>query len=318
MGLHQWFDGTLPHIVIATVDDDIACQPPPEPPKPERPLPPWLDITFLNRLDALNDLSSSVSDRSQPMVARIDGTISDSIAAFAHEVKTPLATIHATLELLSDDMPLDTSDLQQLIGRLQRGVTWITELVENLSDWSEASDDVMTIEVEPANIRDWIERAIALVQPIADRREQSILFACPRPAPVVCGDRFRLGQVMVNLLTNACRYGASGDTIAVSVIADHELVSIRVSDHGMGILPDERDRIFERLVRGTQTGEHHVHGQGLGLHIVRDIVERHGGTIGVESTVGQGSTFTVQLPAMRTPWPLVLRHTVFEESEVSE
>lgn len=317
MGLQQWFDGATPHLCIPPLEDGSG-QPEPESLDPNQALPPWLDISFLNRLDALNGFPHPAGERARPANAEADSILSESISSFAHEVRTPLATIQATLELLSDDLPLDSADLRPLVDRLQRGANWITELVEDLAGWSGQTGDTLPLEMEPTNVRDWIECAIALVQPIADRRDQSILLACPRPAPIVCGDQFRLGQVIVNLLTNACRYGAWADTIAVSVAVNHGLASIRVSDHGIGILPEERDRIFERLVRGTQVGGGHVHGQGLGLHIVREIVERHGGMIGVESTVGRGSTFTVHLPAMQTTRPLILRHTVFEEGEVSE
>ena len=323
MGLHQWSDGTSPHLLIP-FDEEIASQPPPAPPEHNRPLPPWLDVNFLTRLDTLNGLPDSDTGRPTRTSSGIDESICESIAAFVHDVRTPLATIHATLELLNDGTPLDSDDLQQLVGRLQRGVTWITELVDGLSSWSEtydrAADGDIPVEMQPAsvNVRGWIEQAIALVQPIAEGREQSILLACPRPAPVVSGDQFRLEQVMINLLTNACHYGAWGDTIAVSVIADHRFVTVRVSDHGVGILPEERNRIFERRVRGTQTGERHVNGQGLGLHIARGIVERHGGTIEVESTVGHGSTFSIRLPAVRAIRPLMLRRAACEESDVSE
>jgi signal transduction histidine kinase len=317
MGLHQWFDGTAPHFSIPPLDAG-SSQPEPESLDQDRALPPWLDISFLNRLDALNGIPLPTGERAKPVNAEADSVLSESISSFAHEVRTPLATIQATLELLSDDLPLDFAELRPLVERLQRGANWITELVEDLEGSSEHTGATFSLEMEPTNVRDWIESAIALVQPIADRRDQSILLACPRPEPLVYGDHFRLGQVIVNLLTNACRYGAWADTIAISVAVKHGLVSIRVSDHGIGILPEERDRIFERLVRGTQVGGGLVHGQGLGLHIVREIVERHGGMIGVESTVGRGSTFTVHLPSMRATRPLILRHTVFEEGQVSE
>jgi signal transduction histidine kinase len=317
MGLHQWFDGTTTHVSIPPLADG-RWQPEAESLDVDRPLPPWLDISFLNRLDALNDRPLPTGERARPADANADAILSESIASFAHEVRTPLATIQATLEILSDDLPLDSGDLRPLVERLQRGTTWIAKLVENLASSPEHQEDTAPLKMEPTSVRDWIESAIALVQPIADRRNQTILLACPRPSPVVCGDPFRLGQVIVNLLTNACRYGAWADTIAVSVSVSHRSVSIRVSDHGIGILPEERDRIFERLVRGTQVSGNHVRGQGLGLHIVREIVERHGGTIGVESTIGQGSTFTVRLPAMSALRPLILRHTVIEEGTVSE
>lgn len=320
MGL-QWFDGAVPQLLIPSIDES-SSQPPAEPPEPDRPLPPWLDITFLNRLDELNAFPSAETAGTQSSSIHADMSIAEAVAAFTHDVRTPLTTIHATLELLSDDVPPDAGDIQQLVGRLQRGVTWITELVDDLAgqskSYADVSDCIAPIEMKPTNVRDWIEHAMALVQPIADRRKQSLLLACPQPAPVVLGDLVPLGQVMVNLLTNACRYGSWADTIAISVSTSGEFVTIRVSDHGMGILPGERDRIFQRRVRGTQTGDRHVPGQGLGLHIVRGIVDRHGGTIGVESTVGQGSTFAVRLPVMRPIRPLILRHAVLAESDVAE
>jgi signal transduction histidine kinase len=167
----------------------------------------------------------------------------------------------------------------------------------------------------PTDVHDWVEHAIEMVQPLAATRQQAIRFACPQPSPAVYGDHVQFGQVMVNLLTNACRYGSWGDTITVSVSERHESVTIRVSDHGMGIQPDERERIFERRARGTQTGEQHVPGQGLGLHIVRSIVERHCGSVRVESSVGQGSTFSVYLPAFRPVQPLFLRRAFVNMNE---
>jgi two-component system phosphate regulon sensor histidine kinase PhoR len=264
-------------------------------------------MSFAGQLDRL---SPSMNDR--------EAVKAEWLSAFAHEIRTPLATLHATLELLDDDLQHDPEELRQFVARLQRGVRWITQLVDNLPSQPDIVDDFEKREDVPAAVQDWIEQAITLVQPIAERRCQTILFACPRPSPVVCGDPFRLGQVMVNLLTNACRYGEWEDTIAVSVIAHSTKVTIRVSDHGIGILPEERDRIFEPLVRGTQTSTNHVAGQGLGLHIVRKIVESHNGTIDVESTVGKGSTFSVHLPIMRRFSPVVLRHTIMQGNEVTE
>jgi signal transduction histidine kinase len=283
-----------------------------EPDEPDSNAPPWLNRAFLSRLDALNDMSSIGSDDVRPRPVESDMPLSVSLATFAHEMRTPLATLHATLELLGDDRPHDPDDFEQLVSRLQRGVQWITQLVENISVESR-HDGAERRQGSPALVLDWVERAIELVQPLADQRRQTILFACPRPSPVVYGDCLQLGQVMVNLLTNACRYGAWSDTITVSVVPDNTNVSIRVSDHGMGILPDEIERIFECRERGTGSHVQCEDGQGLGLHIVKQIVEQHTGTISVESAVGRGSTFTVRLPIMRAPRPLLLRTTIVEE-----
>jgi signal transduction histidine kinase len=106
-------------------------------------------------------------------------------------------------------------------------------------------------------------------------------------------DEFRLEQVVVNLLTNALRYGA-GKPIRVELEQLPGAAAIRVSDQGVGIAPDDQARVFERFVRvGERT---RAPGLGLGLYITRQLVEAHGGTISVESTLGEGSTFTVALP----------------------
>jgi signal transduction histidine kinase len=209
--------------------------------------------------------------------------------------------MQATLDALSGSTPLDAGDLERFVEQLSRSAIWITDMIDHLSTRAAVSDGAMALEIEPVNVRDWLEQAIALVQPIAEQRGQSILLASPRPSPVVSGDRFWLRQVMLSLLANACRHGAWADTIAVSVIENDEFVSIRVSDHGVGVLPDERDRILERLVRGTRPSVRQLDGQGLGLRIVRTIVERHAGTMSIDSAAGQGSTFTVRLPATRAP-----------------
>ncbi|HEX5164379.1 MAG TPA: HAMP domain-containing sensor histidine kinase [Thermomicrobiales bacterium] len=315
----QWFEGPAPHFLISS-SEDATSQLSTTAPELNEPLPPWLDIAFLNRLDALNASATAVVGR-QAHIAH-DVPISESIATFAHDIRTPLATLHASLEILADGTPPDTCDLQHLAGTMQRGVTWITQLVAELARQSETSHGTgcwgTPVTSGPTEVRDWIEQAIEIVQPLAGTREQAILFSCPQPSPVVEGDHVQFGQVIVNLLTNACRYGSWGDTIAVSVSERLETVTIRVSDHGMGILPDERERIFERRARGTQTGSHLVPGQGLGLYIVRGIVERHGGSVTVESALGQGSTFAVHLPAARPVQPLFLRRAVVREDGAIE
>jgi signal transduction histidine kinase len=106
-------------------------------------------------------------------------------------------------------------------------------------------------------------------------------------------DRLRLEQVISNLLSNAAKYGA-GHPVEVAVEADGERARLREKDGGIGIAPEDQARIFERFERASGVG--HIHGLGLGLWITRQIVEAHGGSIRVESAVGQGSTFVVELP----------------------
>jgi signal transduction histidine kinase len=114
--------------------------------------------------------------------------------------------------------------------------------------------------------------------------------------PAVYADLDRLGQVMNNLLSNATRYSAAGSEIRISAFADAECVQIEVSDQGAGIAPEDCERIFEKFYRGKHGATLAVRGTGLGLAVARQLVEAHGGTIGVRSRLGAGSTFWVRLP----------------------
>ena len=218
------------------------------------------------------------------------------VATIAHELRSPLATLQVTLELLADFADLDPADVKELVGRLQRGVTWMNGLIDNLATWAAISDGRLALRRETVTVREWIDPAMILSEPILARRGQQVRLSCPAPAPVVSGDTLRLGQVLVNLLTNAGRYGAWADVIDLTVTVEHAHVWIRVTDHGGGIPPDYLERILERYVRGDGAERAALDGQGLGLHIVRRLVELHGGAVGVESVPGAGATFWFSLP----------------------
>ena len=109
-------------------------------------------------------------------------------------------------------------------------------------------------------------------------------------------DREAIGQVLVNLISNAAKYGQDGGWVGVKVVQGLDGVEVSVSDHGIGISKEDQSQIFEHFFRSTDPGVRRQKGTGIGLTIVRYIVEAHGGTIGVESQPGEGTTFTVTLP----------------------
>src|SRR5207248_10459776 len=118
----------------------------------------------------------------------------------------------------------------------------------------------------------------------------------PDDLPTVTVDLDRLGQVMNNLLSNAARYSAGGTQIRVSAVRTGTSVEIDVADQGPGVAPEDCERIFEKFYRGRHGVTLAVRGTGLGLAVARQLVEAHGGSIGVRSTLGRGSTFWVRLP----------------------
>ena len=113
------------------------------------------------------------------------------------------------------------------------------------------------------------------------------------------GDPDRLGQVFTNLISNAIKYAPNAETVEIDLDAPEDAVTVSVRDHGLGIPREQREKIFERFYRAAGAKQKGIPGLGMGLYIVEEIVKRHGGTIGVDSEVGKGSTFTVTLPRKR-------------------
>ena len=140
----------------------------------------------------------------------------------------------------------------------------------------------------------------ALLQEVAETMQQMsethTIVVRGAPPLVVIGDKDRLGQVFINLLSNAIKYSPGADTVEIDLDNLAEAVIIRVHDHGFGIPREQCDRIFERFYRVTGPNQKTISGLGMGLYIVSEIVKSHGGSITMDSVVGEGSTFTVTLP----------------------
>lgn len=220
----------------------------------------------------------------------------EALSTIAHELRTPLATLQVSLELLTEFPTLHPGEVAELVGRLQRSVTWLDCLVENLVTWSDVETEGLILRRTRVPMREWVESALALVQPLLDRRDQRVELICPLVAPLVDGDVTRLGQALINLLVNAGKYSVWGDRLLVTIADERDCVRVSVIDHGDGVLPEERARIFRHRTRGLAALSSGERGHGLGLHVVKGIVEAHGGTVGVDSDHGQGATFWFTLP----------------------
>jgi signal transduction histidine kinase len=240
--------------------------------------------------------SAAPADRRE--VARPAPTSTDQVVgALVHELRAPVATLHAGLEVLSDYPDLDSDEVRRLVSRLQRGVAWLDCLIENLTTWSAIGAGCLTLRKGEGAVLGWIEPAIDLVQPLLARRGQRVRLVCAIPPPTLRVDSVRLGQVVVNLLINAGKYGVEGDEVVLTVEAVANGVRVSVADHGMGIPPAEQEAIFRPHTYGAAAATAGVAGHGLGLSIVKAIVEAHGGTVGVISAPGAGATFWFTIPS---------------------
>ncbi len=221
----------------------------------------------------------------------------DSILAnISHEFRTPLAAQLASLELLEDNLQaMPREQLQELVSSLQRGTLRLTRLIDNLLESVRIESGQLGIRAQGLSLEDVIRDAGELVEGLLAQRDQSLEVALPEYLPDVVGDAPRLTQVFVNLLANANKFGPEGSTIRISGELAGPEVNVWVEDEGPGVPDPERGSIFERFYRAADQ-EPEPRGLGLGLWIVKSIVERHGGRVAAERTVAGRTRFTVTLP----------------------
>lgn len=212
----------------------------------------------------------------------------------SHELRTPLTIIHGYSELMVDGMFQDTEAIRTSADEIHTSSALMLRLVDDLLDTSRLESGRASLKSDRVDLSGWLSRlATAFGQATPTHR---VVVEVPASLPTVKADLDRLGQVMNNLLSNAARYSATGTDIRVAARVIDDSVEINVVDHGAGVAPEDRERIFEKFYRGKHGATLAVRGTGLGLAVARQLVEAHGGTIGVRSIISQGSTFWVRLP----------------------
>jgi PAS domain S-box-containing protein len=222
------------------------------------------------------------------------------IAMLGHELRNPLAAIQNASELLTRNSPDHTS---QLIGELvARQVTQLGRLVDDLLDLSRITQGKIELQREPLEIGEAIRLAIESVQPQLEAKAHEIVDV-PSPTPLfVNGDRARIVQAIANVLANAAKYTPAGGTIRVTLRDEAPWAVIEIADNGMGMPPSLLPNIFDLFVQGDRTSDRAQGGLGIGLSVVRRLVEMHGGDVAAESGgPGSGSTFKLRLPLAAAP-----------------
>jgi PAS domain S-box-containing protein len=216
------------------------------------------------------------------------------MAMLGHELRNPLAPILTALQLmrLRGDAG---SDRERIV--IERQVKHLTRLVDDLLDVSRIARGKVELKLAPVESAEVIARAIEMASPLLEARTHTLTVDVPRTGLPMLVDAARLSQVVSNLLTNAARYTAAGGTIAVTARRDRDEVLVSVRDTGIGIAPDVLPSVFDVFVQGRQASNRAEGGLGLGLAIVRNLVERHGGRVLAHSDgIGRGSEFTVWVP----------------------
>lgn len=219
---------------------------------------------------------------------------SDLIAEMVHELRTPLAGINTASHLLTRP---EISEMQRsnLVEMIQTETTRLSEMTTSFLDLARLESGRSPLKVEEIDLVEMLEDTRAIMQPRMDDKNQTLEWEMPDNLPTFKGDRNKIKQVALNLFSNAIKYNSDRGTVLIKAMANDEQITFSVTDTGAGIAPHHLKSLFQKFYRvpGTDQG---VLGTGLGLSISKKIVEAHLGTIEVESEIGSGSTFTVNLP----------------------
>lgn len=219
------------------------------------------------------------------------------VSNVSHEFKNPLNSILGNVDLVLDDADSLPRQVAQRLLVVQRNAERLLDLV---ADLTASASTTLNVHPKRTDLASLVETSLGSAQALAQRSHVEIAADVPSPLWAYA-DPLRIGQVLDNLVSNAIKYSPDGGKVSISADADREWVRLSVTDTGMGMSSEDAARAFNRFFRAETARKAAIPGAGLGLSITRMIVERHGGTIACESGEGQGSTFTVTLPAEGPP-----------------
>ena len=224
---------------------------------------------------------------------------SDFISTVSHEFKSPLTSIrHITDMLVLKRVPTE-SKKQEYYEIIQQQSERLSHLINNILDFSKLEEGEKSFRFEPVFIDQILQEIVISFKNSIPDKDFKVIYKQGNHLPRINADKVAITQVIHNLLDNAFKYSGDSDLIEVYAKSDKKSVIISVKDYGIGIPSEERDKIYSRFYRISNDHTQQVKGSGIGLTIVKQIIESHGGTISLESKVGSGSTFIIKLPILK-------------------
>jgi K+-sensing histidine kinase KdpD len=221
------------------------------------------------------------------------------LATVAHELRGPLTALATSSELLAEDfLHLDPEQVKGMLAAMHRRTLWLQGLVENLLCAATIREGRLQLYRQSLSMSDVIEDVHAVVDPLLAQRGQRLRVRVPQRLPEVLADSRRLGQVLVNLILNASKFGAANTAIDLTVSVRGGVIRVAVADRGPGVAAEQAQRLFEPYYRAPAMAGSGKDGVGLGLSIVKSIIEAHAGRVGVESRHGGGARFWFELPTV--------------------
>jgi signal transduction histidine kinase len=255
-----------------------------------------------SELEAANrTLQNEIAERvrAEQALKEADRHKDEFLAMLAHELRNPLAPIHNAVELMRMK-PLPDPQLNWARDVIARQLTSLTRLVDDLLDVSRITRGKINLTREVVEFEGLISRAVETVQPLLNEHNHELTLELPEPGVKIFGDPTRLTQAIANVLGNAAKYTDAGGRISVSAAVKQSDVEIRIRDNGIGIRQEMLPHIFELFTQLDRTDGRAQAGLGIGLALVRQLVQMHGGSVSaVSEGPGKGSEFVIRLPVLR-------------------
>jgi len=257
----------------------------------------WLSFGILSVLVAGIGLVVINARRSERLAAQQ----MDFVATVSHELRTPLAVIRSAAQNLSAGVVHDASQAQRYGDLIEAEGRRLTDMVEQVLEYAGLSGNRQNLRARPIDLGAVVQDVMSASAALIDADEFTVAVEIDGDVPLVLADEGAVRRAFTNLVTNAIKYGGDGRWIGVALrhvkVRGRSEVQLSVRDRGRGIDPEDLPHVFEAFYRGRYAVDRQIHGNGLGLSLVKRIAEAHGGRVTVQSAPGEGATFTLHLPA---------------------
>jgi signal transduction histidine kinase len=264
----------------------------------------WSEVERSALLDIGHDLgratlNARTFEREHALVTELqalDTYKSQLIATVSHELKSPLTTVAGHLEMLESDTEGIGEEARPSLAAIGRASQRMSRVIEDLLLLRKIGESQKPLGQESVDLVELVREAVAMTTLLMESKDLVVEVVVPEHPVLALGEREELDKVVLNVVSNAVKYTPERRRVRISLESATDVVVLRVADEGLGISEEDQARLFTEFFRSTNPEAVAQPGTGLGLAIVKRIIERHRGQVEVESTLGEGSTFTVTLP----------------------